>query len=379
MRYIYESFIRLKNFVIDVVDRFKVIVSGMSFKDIGMILRDKYKEIRMQLKDLKGTNWDLAQYHFVAGNFNDGIMRFKILQRSGYKFVESNYFLGRIYMEKENYIKAKEYLNIYLNSNHTDYRAEAEYCMKVMNNEEITSIPISIIKIKRDRLALNLNSAKIDEALLLRYYGIITVLKTFLNPSSKVLEVGCYIGVFGRIFREAFSPNIQYFCGTEIGDKAAAVAKEMHSNDKQVYDSIQVINTLLDVSMDRNLYSVVILPDILKYCEDLTQLFVKIFASLQDHGICVFVTRIFNDELGFNFSHCFTEDNNGNLKVAEIEKIDENYSPDEISIKSMFISAIEEFSHNPRNLVSVAKSCGFQVKLSIQMAGDFALFMLHKS
>jgi hypothetical protein len=111
MRYIYESFSRFKGFVFDVVNRFKGMITGISFKDIGLILRDKYKELRAQLKDLKGTNWDLAQYHFVAGNFNDGIMRFKILQRSGYKVIESNYFLGRIYMEKENYIKAKEHLN----------------------------------------------------------------------------------------------------------------------------------------------------------------------------------------------------------------------------------------------------------------------------
>lgn len=394
MRYLYESFVRLKNFIIDVLDRFREIFSGMSFKDIGVILKDKYKEIRSQLQDLKGTNWDLAQYHFVAGNFNDGIMRFRMLQRSSYKVVESNYFIGRIYMEKENYIKAKEHLNIYLASNNTEYRAEAEYCIKVMNNQEITSIPISIIKIKRDRLALNLSTAKIDESLLLRYYGIITILKSYLNPSSKVLEVGCYVGVFGRIFRETFAPNIQYFCGTEIGEKAAAVAKEMHSNNKQVYDSIQILNSISDVSNDQNLYSVIILPDILRYCEDITPMFIKIFASLQDNGICVLVTRIFNDEVPFSFSHCFSEDDTGNLKAVEVEKvdevnasdtlsetsmIDENNVSEENSTKSVFIGAIEEFSHNPKNLVNIAKSSGFQVKLSIQMAGDFALFVLQKS
>jgi 2-polyprenyl-3-methyl-5-hydroxy-6-metoxy-1,4-benzoquinol methylase len=394
MRYVYESFVRLKNFIVDVVDRFKMMFSGISFKDIVPILRDKYKEIKKQLKDLKGTNWDLAQYHFVAGNFNDGIMRFKMLQRSGYNVVESNYFLGRIYMEKENYIKAKEHLNIYLGSSNTEYRAEAEYCMKVMNNQEITSIPISIIKIKRNRLALNLSSAKIDESLLLRYYGIITVLKSYLNPSSKALEVGCYVGVFGRIFRETFAQNIQYFCGVEVGDKAAAVAKEMRANDKQVYDSIQILSAISDISNDQNLYSVIILPDILRYCENITAMFIKIFASLQDNGICVLVTRIFNDEVAFSFSHCFSEDENRNLKVVEIERvdevnasdaptetpmIDENNSSEENSTKSVFIGAIEEFSHNPKNLVNVAKSSGFQVKLSIQMAGDFALFVLQKS
>jgi hypothetical protein len=32
MRYLYESFVRLKNFIIDVLDRFREIFSGMSFK-----------------------------------------------------------------------------------------------------------------------------------------------------------------------------------------------------------------------------------------------------------------------------------------------------------------------------------------------------------
>jgi hypothetical protein len=378
MRYIYESFSRFKNFVFDVVNRFKGMITGISFKDIGLILRDKYKELRAQLKDLKGTKWDLAQYHFVAGNFNDGIMRFKMLQRSGYRIIESNYFLGRIYMEKENYIKAKEHLNIYLSSSNTDYKVEAEYCMNVMNNQEITSIPNSIVKIKRNRLALTLDTAKIDEALLLRYYGIITVLKAYLNPSAKVLEVGCYVGVFGRILRETFAPNIQYLCGTEVGDKAAAVAQEMNTNNRAVYDSIKILDSLSEVSGDQELYSIAILPDIMRYCKDLMPLFIKIFASLQDNGICVLVARIFKDEVAFDFSHCFSEDNNGNLQIVELERIDENNNLDEKPKQSVFIGAIEEFSYNPRNLVNVAKSCGFQVKMSIQMAGDFALFVLQK-
>ena len=69
-------------------------------------------------------------------------------------------------MEKIHYLKASEYLNLYLASSEQEHRKAAEYCLNVMSNKAILSIPESIIIQKRDRLALNLETAKIDQILL---------------------------------------------------------------------------------------------------------------------------------------------------------------------------------------------------------------------
>ncbi len=370
----YNNFTRFKIFAFDVANRLKELIRSFSFN----VLKTKYDSIKDKFKDLKGTNWDLAQYHFMAGNFNDGIMRFKMLQRSGYKVMEGNYFLGRIYMEKENYANAKKYLSLYLESNQQEYRIEADYCMSIINNQVISSVPLSIIRQKRDRLALTLDNAKIDQALLMRYYIIITALKSQVNTPLKVLEVGCYVGIFGRMFRECFQTITQYYSGTEIGDKSAKVAQEMHIDNTLVYDNIKTCTDISDIAKDDNSYSLIIIPDIIRYFGDLMVLFIQIFASLQDNGITAFVFRIIKSEKEFKFSHMCTENQNTGIQILKIENADVGDEVTSDEIEKIFIGVIEEFCHSPHYIESEARSCGFNVKMSVLMPGDFALFVLQK-
>jgi hypothetical protein len=46
--------------------------------------------------------------------------------------------------------------------------------------------------------------------------------------------------------------------------------------------------------------------------------------------------------------------------------------------EKIFIGLLEEFCHSPHYVESTAKSCGFNVKMSVLMPGDFALFVLQK-
>lgn len=377
MKNLYESFIRLKDFTVDTVKRFSDLLKAFSIKNITSLVKQEYNSTRSKLKDLKGTNWDLAQHHFTAGNFNDAIMRFKILQRSGYKVIESHYFLGRVYMEKGNYLNAKENLNCYLLSSNQDYREEAGYCLKVMNNEEIQSIPSSIIIQKRDRLALNLTSTKIDQGLLLRYYGILTALKSYIQPSSKVLELGCFLGIFGRILKQTFPDSIQYLSGTEIAPHSSDVAKSMHLDSAVAYDSIKLCTNITDLC-DTD-YSLIVVPEIMRYYGNPIPLLVSIFASLQKNGIGVIVARVDANDKSFNFSHAYLDDGNGQVKIVETAKDDnqEDKGMDEVK-KGSFIGVIEEFSYSPHTFESAAKSCGFKVAMSAKMTNEFAIFILQK-
>jgi predicted TPR repeat methyltransferase len=130
--------------------------------------------------------------------------------------------------------------------------------------------------------------------------------------------------------------------------------------------------------MDNNSYSLIIIPDIIRYCGDLMVLFIQIFASLQDNGITIFVCRIITNDKKFRFSHTCLEEPNTGIKIVELENIDgveENVSDEK---EKFFISAIEEFSYSPYYIESTAKSCGFNIKMSLSIPGDFALFLLQK-
>lgn len=349
MRNIKESFVKLKDFLYDVSNRLKLIINDLSVDNIKTTIQSEYKEIRGKLSDLKATNWDLAQYHFAAGNLNDAILRFRMLLKSQYKTTEVQYFLGRLYMEKSDYIRAKQHLNLYLAFNDLNYKEEAEYCMNVMSVNEVSGIPKTILKHKRNRLAINLETASIDSALLIRYHDLINVLKEFVNPSCKVLEIGCYIGMFGRILRETFFDNIQYLVGTEIGDKACEIAKMMHIGVTPVYDKVVCYDDLGEMSKNDNVYNLILIPDIVCYYGNLMNLFLNVFASLMEKSICVLIART-------------------NNTIQEIAQKDFS-----------FIGPIEEFRYSKEYVIATAKACGLNVKSDTEVDDDFTLFVFLKN
>lgn len=350
MKDIQESFSKFKQFVFDILHNAKSILAEFSIQNIKSMVKFEYNTLRAKLSDLKGTNWNLAQYHFVAGNFNDGILRFKMLQRSNYKVMECNYFLGRIYLEKLNYKDAEKYLSIYLNSNHNDYRDEANYCMNILQDKEIKYIPQSIILQKRNRLALNLEKTSMDYALLNRYNIIIESLRSILNPSVKILEIGCYIGILGRILKETFVNNIQYLAGSEMGEKVGEIAKSMHIGIKPAYDSVKICQNILDLGKNDNTYGIILVPDFLSYYGELTQLFIQIFTSLNDNGVCIIVARM----------------------------IDHIITPEEPKQDFVFIGAIEEFSYSQEYIKNTATACGLKLKSDISISDEFQLFVFSK-
>lgn len=352
MYYIKNVFAKFKCFLVESIASIKTILSDLSFKNMKEVVNYEYKSLRRKLADIKGTNWDLAQYHFIAGNHNDGLMRFKLLQMLNYRAMESNYFIGRIYFEKGAYPKAKKHLELYLASQNNEFVAEAEYCMALMSNKKIQVMPKSIILQKRNRIALNLDRSTMDNALLVRYQVILQALKSEIGLSFKVLEAGCYIGVFGRIFRERFADNLQYFAGTEIGRQTAEVARKMHVGTGPVYDNIKVCDDISQIASDGNTYSLVIIPDILMYYSDLPRVFQQVFSSLHEEGAALFVVRIIRKD---------------------------SAAQEQIETSVTFINPIEEFSYAYDYVVQSIESVGFKFKTSSDISDEFTLFIVTKN
>jgi predicted TPR repeat methyltransferase len=350
MSYIKNTFTQFKDFTIGSVTIIKSILTQLSVANLKQLFKFEYKDLKAKLADIKGTNWNLAQYHLIAGNYNDAIMRLKILQRNNYRAVESKYFLGRIYLEKNKPLKAKAYLNEYLLTQDSNYRAEAEYCIAVINHSEISIIPHRIICNKRDRVALNLERADLDIGVLNRYYAIIQSLKVEIMPGAKILEVGCYIGVLGRLIKETFPGNIQYYIGSEVGEESAEIAESMYLNDTHVYDKVKLCDQISQLISDQEFYSIILVPDILAYYGDLSHLFIQISASLNVDGIAVILARVVKT----------------NPDLAPSKDIE-------------FLHPIEEFRYSYEYVIRSAISCGLQLKNSNDIGDGFELFVFKKN
>ncbi len=345
MSYIKDTFSRFRQFLIDSVDAIKYVLNQLTLNNLKNLLKSEYSDIRLKLSDLKGTNWDLAQYHFVAGNHNDAIMRFKILQKSNYRLLETYYFLGRIYLEKNNKPMAKECLDAYLSSQNKQYQAEAEYCVSILHNAEINTIPSSIIVNKRNRIALNLERSNLDTAILNRYYAVINLLKVVINHNEKILEIGCNIGILGRIIRDTFDSKIQYFEGTEIALKALEVASMMHIGTKALYDKTTFIKDVSCIAESNNTYSMVLMTDILTVYSDLPHLFLKLFIILDNPGTAVVGARVIKNQICKNIE---------------------------------FIYPIEEFRYSHSYIIETAVSCGFQLRESYDIGDGFEVYVFKK-
>ena len=342
-----DTFARFKDFLVSSTMTISNIIDQLSFKNLQQVLKVEYIALKERLSDLKSANWELAQYHFTAGNYSDAIMRFKILKSKGYKSIECNYFLGRIYIEKRAYAKAQKYLDLYLSSEDNTYKDEVEYCMSIMQHSQLLTIPNSIIYTKRNRAALNLEKDNIDIMLIERYNSIVHILKSEINPGTKIFEVGCYIGILGRIIKETFGNNIQYYAASEIGKEATEVAHAMHINNTPIYDKIDLCQEISQVILgEKDIYSIILIPDILAYYSDLSKILLNVFASLSIGGIAVIAARVV--------------------------KIDDDHKDIE------FIHPIEEFRYSYEYVLSLAASYNLQLKNSYCIGGDVELFVFKK-
>ncbi len=395
---------KARNFILMSKNKIVSLYTGFSLRKLLDHIKQEYEMLKVKLADIRTTNWHLAQYHLTAGNINDAIMRFKMLQRFNYRMAEINYFLGRAYLEKLDYTNAKSYLRYYLSSSDATYRENAEYCLRVANNDQnIVRLPWDIIVQKHARMACNIDSDKIDDELLIRYSTLITVLKKEKQLQPRILDLGCAIGLLGRIIREGM--DVQYMKGMEMSDECIEIATHIQLDDIKIYDDVTALK-LDDMQLGTNAYSCILIADVTHYYSDLVSLMINSFVGLQDGGILCIVFRMKRQYDNFNFSHDYTqspqtgawqlvaanrvtkENNtsaNDNSNTDAVEKTiaqttDEAPSSETQDLLHSFIHVTEEFAYSPYHMDAVAKQCGFKSKMHVKISGKnpFALFVLQK-
>ena len=296
------------------------------------------KDMRYKLHNLSKTNFELAIYHFQHGNVSDAILRFRILRkffRSQYsKYIVSEYYLGRCYMEELKYDKAKEHLANYLNSDNTEKLEEADFCLKLIEGKtsDIKIVPYSIISHNFDIVSTKYNAIFFNDRESPPQKVIYNLLHKTVQRSSKpfannILDLGCGTGIIGKLCRNAkIASNI---VGIDISEGMLNQAASLQIDKEPVYNYTFNTNAdlYLQITKINNKYDIVILSNLITYSANFTNILEKLDNFTTDQAIIGITFRTIDD------------------RSKEWE----------------FMTRIEQFWYNPEYIITTAEMLGWHI------------------
>lgn len=204
-----------------------------------------YKETKEKLKDLTGTNYNLALFHLNSGNISDAIMRFKITSyMDKLKFYpDIEYYLGLCYYIKFKYDESKPYLYSYIEKSTGLKIEEAKFLLSAIEGkiDEKKAIPSSLTSIYYDQL-----SKKYGESLATHepeaLDSLINKLFSYTNTQKsasikKALDVGCKTGEAALALKASGSPFIIDGIDTSYGMLEQAKAAKFQ--EEPLYSSLR--------------------------------------------------------------------------------------------------------------------------------------------
>ena len=240
-------------------------------------------EVRLKLKDLSGTNFDLGVYHLQNGNVKDALIRFRILKRFKSTNPLVDYYLCHCYVDLFNFNDALKYFELYQSSGDQTFATEMQYYELLLKNKEIKEVPGPIIRDKFNQLATKYDAfhKKMKEnspqTLLCNELLAITSHQSqseviYNKPfGNNILDLGCGTGIIGSSLRQSGIAN--FIIGIDISEKMTSIAKARVVSDQPSYS--QVINKdIRDFFSASNseynaVYDIVIMSDFLTYFSDL--------------------------------------------------------------------------------------------------------------
>ena len=297
--------------------------------------KDFIKETRIKLNDLSKTNFDLGIHHLNKGNLNDAILRFKLVKRFGHQYDDLDYFLGRCYLEKLKYSKAKILFENYIIKNNPKFSEEAKYCINITDNKlhNIKSIPIGIVDHKlNQKFDSYVKMAKAFQNKKNTQNIIYEKIKEALENNDKVfnynmLDLGCNLGIVAYLLRK--NQLLHFSLGVEINKNMIKYCKELTIDSNKVYNTVvnkDICTFLASKKQTDSKFDIILGTHFITYSTDLKSLFTKLKEYINANGI-----------MTFSFS----------AKSQEV-----NY---------IFDRKLETFIYDKDYVVKTVKSCGWQV------------------
>jgi predicted TPR repeat methyltransferase len=252
-------------------------------------------ENRYKFQHLSQTNFDLAVYHFDNGDIRDALFRLRLLRWFGVFSPGAHYYMGRCYMGKFQYNKAKRFFTEYTNSGDGQFSIESLYCLKIIDKQrDIDAIPLSIIVHNFDKMAkycspLLLNKNNALTSVQRQIHDIIETYLTNRDISfvSSVLDLGCGPGILGQYLRQSQIANI--LIGVDASSKMLEIAKSWRCEGAKTYSKVihKDIREFCSQSKDRNTYDMVLATGLIPYFTDIQGLLSNIDRLVAQEGLLV--------------------------------------------------------------------------------------------
>lgn len=245
--------------------------------------KNECQNLRSKLGNIANSNMELGIYHLMAGNYNDAIFRFKLIE----KYLEpsnklASYWLGWCYFLKQNYPKAIINLN---NAAGEDKLGLSQF---ILNIDKAESIPSSIYAMCRDIIANKfaenfINSeVNIPEFMICKLNNIIKN----LPENYTILEIGSNIGIVGHEINSRMQEKF-ILNSTEISKKMIDSQSILYP-EKNLYSQIINMHPLEYILSAKEKYDIIVSLEGLNFSSELEKVFKDIYLVINKNGYFAF-------------------------------------------------------------------------------------------
>lgn len=250
-------------------------------------IKDGIELMRKGLKDLPGTNIELAKYHLENGNVSDAIFRLKIIDRF-FKTdnPEAKLVLGWCYFVKGEYMNALEKLE---QVPKTDTDNLAKFIKEINIVKKIPDgIYAQFRNIKADEIVNLISSPKVN--LVREFVDMALPHLNELPDEYKVLEVGFGSGVLGSELRTLL-PDMFTLEGSEIASEMVLL-EEAYFGEEGNYNELQVMPAMKFLKNNQKQVELIVSLGGLAFTSELDGVFSSIKNRLKKNGHFVYMARV---------------------------------------------------------------------------------------
>lgn len=249
------------------------------------------QSLKGKLQDIPGTNYDLGLHHMRLGNFNDAILRFRMVCFLVPEHVDAHYHLGRCLAVTGNNDDARKEFEKVL-SLKPGYSDVAYQMARIDKPGSIQELPLSVIKERAGLEAYYFLDDYLDNG----YPGgelLVTKLLeqvTDKNPQLEILDLGCGTGLCGQLLRD--KGVARTITGIDIVPEMVELCKGLQlAGEQPVYNQVleQEIRAFLQTNQEK--YDVILGDLSFHYLGDMFTLAPLLHRALKPKGVLAFTLR----------------------------------------------------------------------------------------
>lgn len=242
--------------------------------------KNHISNVKLALKDLRGTNVSLALYHLRQGNLNDALLRFKIIDL----FISPNdeevhYGNAWCYFLKGNYAKALLHLK---QSGTKDIHSLGYFLTNYSSLEEVPEILWSEYRLIT---AISYNQQWIKYPIYLPKEFVEYLFSKIdeLPKDCKILDLGCGSGLVGAAIDYKLQKNY-HLTGIDNVAELTKEIKNLREDKQQVYDELLNLSLKDFVNSNIKKYDIITTFMSFSFTKNLAPYFAKINKILNKNG-----------------------------------------------------------------------------------------------